>query len=96
MAVTGQILMAVHTLISRLGSAESTAAVERIAWKYPGFGCSDGTGVRARMGRELVAGMAQVVNVDALQADSSDRRRSRCEATWSLSSPPETSLSEKI
>jgi hypothetical protein len=45
--VTAQILMPVHTLIGRRGSAESTAAVERvverIAWKYPGFGCSEGT-----------------------------------------------------
>jgi hypothetical protein len=45
--VTGQILMAVHTLIGGLGSAESTAAVERvverIAWKSPDFGCSDGS-----------------------------------------------------
>src|SRR5207245_2827170 len=31
-------------------------------------------GVRARIGRELIAGMAQVVNVDALQADSGERR----------------------
>jgi hypothetical protein len=28
----------------------------------------------ARIGRELVAGMAQVVNVDGFQADSGERR----------------------
>jgi hypothetical protein len=31
-------------------------------------------GVRARIGLELVAGVPQVVNVDALQTDSSERR----------------------
>jgi hypothetical protein len=37
--------------------------------------CHEFPGVRARIGRELVAGMAQVVNVDALQADSAVVRR---------------------
>jgi hypothetical protein len=55
--VTGQILMAVHTLIGRLGSAESTAAVERvverIAWKYPGLDAAMALsyGIRAGSGR---------------------------------------------
>ena len=36
--------------------------------------CHEFLRIRARIGGELVAGMAQVVNVDAFQADRGERR----------------------
>jgi hypothetical protein len=43
--------------------------------------------MRARIGRELVAGMAQVLNVNALQADSNDRQ--------SPDPPPEAGVGQR-